>query len=60
MKVGKCQKFGDLIMKTVALVKFLKTETLTEDVSEFSVGRGLNPMQTLVHFLLEFKGIFCF
>ena len=34
-KFSKCQKFGDLILKTVAMVKFLETENLTENVSEF-------------------------
>ena len=40
MKVSKCRKFGDLIFKTVALVKFLKTKNLTEKVSEFCNGRA--------------------
>ena len=39
VKVSKSRKFGDLISKTVALVKFLKTENLKENVSEFCVGR---------------------
>ena len=38
VKVSKCRRLGDLILKTVALVKFLKTENLTENVSEFCVG----------------------
>ena len=42
-------------MKIVELGKFLKTENLTEIVSEFS-----DPMQTPIHSLLEFRGIFCF
>ena len=33
--VSKCRKIGDLILKTLALLKFLKTENLTENVSEF-------------------------
>ena len=43
--------FWYLILKTVALVKFLKTENLTENV--------LIPCK-LPHSLLEFWGIFCF
>ena len=57
MKVRKCRNFWDLIMKIVELGKFLKTENLTEIVSEFCV---LDPMQTSIHSLLEFRGIFCF
>ena len=38
MKVSKCRKFGDLMLKTVALVKLLKTENLTENVLEFCIG----------------------
>ena len=64
MRVSKSRKFGDLKMKTVALITFLKTENLTENLSEFCVGRAypprLNPMQTPTHSLLEFLGIFCF
>ena len=33
VKVSKCRKFGDLILKTVALVKLLKTKNLTKNVS---------------------------
>ena len=35
VKVCKCRKFGDLIMKIVELGKILKTENLTKIVSEF-------------------------
>ena len=38
MKVSKRRKFEDLILKTVALVKFLKTANLTENVPEFALG----------------------
>ena len=63
VKVSKCRKFGDLILKTVALVKFLITENLTENVVQFCVGRAydapsLDPMQTPIHSVLEFRGIF--
>ena len=66
VKVCKCRKFGDLILKTVALVKFLKTENLTENVSEFCVGRACHALQASIpwklpiHYLLEFRGTFCF
>ena len=56
---SKVPKFGDLMMKIVELGKFLKTENLTEIVSEFSVGASI-PLKTLIHSLLEFRGIFCF
>ena len=45
MKGSKCQKCGDLRLKTVALVKFLKTENLTKNVSEFYFGWALMPGQ---------------
>ena len=65
VKVRKCRKFGDLIMKIVELGKFLKTENLTEIVSEFCVGRALmsvqpRSLQTPIHSLLEFRGYFSF
>ena len=52
-------------MKIVELGKFLKTENLTEIVSEFCVGLALMPVQgrshaNPIHSLLEFRGIFCF
>ena len=31
MKVSKCRKFGDLILKTEAQVRFLKTENLNRE-----------------------------
>ena len=67
MKVSSYPKFGDLMLKTVALVKFLKTENLTENVSEFYFGRACNALPasipcklTYIHSLFEFRGIFCF
>ena len=64
MKVSKYRKFGDLILKTVALVKFLKTENLTENVSVFRVERACDVLPAsipckLPFILLEFRGI-CF
>ena len=50
MKVSKCRNFGNLMLKTVVLVKFLKTaENLTENVSEFGVGRALMSFQPRSH-----------
>ena len=44
----------------MALVKFLKTENLTENVSEFGVGQAFSDLvETPIHSLLEFRGIFC-
>ena len=49
MKVSKCQKFGEFlkitIMKIVVLVKFLKTENLTENALGFYIGRPLIPFK---------------
>ena len=36
VKASQCRKFGDLILKTVALVKFLKTENLITTTTTFS------------------------
>ena len=67
MKDSKCRKFGDLILKTVALVKFLKTENLTENISEFCAGRACDHLRAsipckipYIDSLLELRGIFCF
>ena len=64
VKVSKCPKFGDLILKTVALAKLLDTKNLTENVLEFCGNcrcpPSLHPMQTAIHSLLLFWGIFCF
>ena len=49
VKVSEYRKFGDLILKTTALVKFLKTGNLTENVWEFYVGRALMPVQPQYH-----------
>ena len=74
MKVSKCRKFGDLALKTVALVKFLEPE----NVWGFYVGRACTappppppqprtmqtpvetPIQTPIHSLSELRGIFGF
>ena len=47
VKVG-CRKFGDLILKTVALARFLKTENLTENVLEFYIGLGIDDHPALI------------
>ena len=61
MKDNKCRKFGNLLLKTVVLVKFLKTQSSTENVSEFCVGlSSLDHMQAPLHSLLKLRGIFCF
>ena len=44
VKVSKYRKFGDLILKTLTLAKLLKTENLTEKVSEFCVGRACDAL----------------
>ena len=49
MNVSKYRKLGGLMLKTVALVKLLKTEKLTENVSEFCVGRALMSFQLRSH-----------
>ena len=43
------RKFGDLILKPMAFVKFLKTENLTKNILEFYVGRALMPVQPRYH-----------
>ena len=48
VKVSKCQKFADLILKTVTLVKFLKTENLTENLSEFCIGQAYNALPAMI------------
>ena len=48
VKVTKCWKLGDLMLKTVALLKFLKTEKLTENICACLF--SLHPMQTPIHF----------
>ena len=53
MKVRKCLKFGDLRLETAALVKLLKTENLTENVSE-SI-EILDPMRTPTYSFFFFK-----
>ena len=52
-------------MKIVELEKFLKTENLTEIVSEFCVGRALMPLQPRSHakshtFSFRISGYFLF
>ena len=37
-------KISDLILKTMAFVKFLKTENLTKNIWEFYIGRALMPV----------------
>ena len=37
VKVSKHYKFGDLVLKTVTLVKLLKADIFIENVSEFCV-----------------------
>ena len=49
VKINKDRKFGDLILKTMAFVKFLKTENLTKRIWEFYVGRALMPVQPRYH-----------
>ena len=66
MKVSKCRKFWDLMLKTVAaLVNVLKNENLTENVSKFCVGRALMPVQSRSHgnyhtFSFRISGYFLF
>ena len=48
MKVSKRLKFWDLILKTVALVKFLKTENVAENVFDFCVGRACDALAALI------------
>ena len=59
-KVSKCRKFEDFILETVALVKFLKPKSLTENAWVLSWEGITDPMQTPTHSLLEFWDIFCF
>ena len=49
VKISEYQKFGDLILKSMAFVKFLKTENLTKSIWEFYVGRALMPVQPWYH-----------
>ena len=46
VKVSKCRKFWELELKTVALVKFLKTENLTMNKI---TGIGILPFQPQSH-----------
>ena len=48
MKVSKRLKFGNLILKTVALVMFLRTENVAENVFEFYVGRACDALPALI------------
>ena len=49
VKVSEYQRFGDLILKTMALVQFLETGNLTENVWELYFGRALMPVQPRYH-----------
>ena len=49
VKISEYRKFGDLILKTMAFVRFLKTENLTKNIREFYVGRALMPVQPRYH-----------
>ena len=44
VKISEYRKFGDLIPKSMAFVKVLKTENLTKSIWEFYVGRALMPV----------------
>ena len=44
VKVSKCQKFGDLILKTVTLIRFLKTEISIENVSDCCADRAYDTL----------------
>ena len=59
VKASKFRKFRDLTMKTVALAKFLNTEKSTQcnRVLRLEGMLTLNPMQTLIHSVLEFRGL---
>ena len=43
------EKIGDLIPKSMAFVKFLKTENLTKNIWEFYIRRALMPIQPQYH-----------
>ena len=45
VKISEYRKFGDLIPKSMAFVKVLKTENLTKNIWEFYVGPALIPVQ---------------
>ena len=49
VRISKYQKFGDLILKTMAFVKFLKTENSTKNIWEFYIGWALIPIQPRYH-----------
>ena len=49
VRISKYRKFGDLILKTMAFVEFLKTENSTKNIWEFYVGRALMPVQPRYH-----------
>ena len=49
VKISYYRKLGDLILKTMALARFLKTECLTKNVREFYIGRALMPVQPRYH-----------
>ena len=49
VKISEYRKFGDLILKSMAVVKFLKTENLTKNIWELYVGRALMPVQPRYH-----------
>ena len=49
VKVSWYRKFGDFILITVVLVKFLKTENLTENVWKFCIEWALMPTQPRSH-----------
>ena len=66
MKASKCLKFETLMLNIVAQLKFLKTENLTENISEFFVRWTLMPSQPRSHanyhtaFSFRISGYFLF
>ena len=65
VKISEYRKFGDLIPKSMAFVKVLKTENLTKNTWEFYAGRALMPVQPRYHanahtFPLKILGFFSF
>ena len=49
VKIIEYWKFGDLTLKSMAFVKFLKTENLTKNIWEFYVGQASMPVQPRYH-----------
>ena len=65
VKISEYQDFGDLILKSMAIAKFLKTENLTNNIWEFYIGQALLPIQPrclemLIHSLLKFWDVISF